>query len=153
MGHVQPRRPGAQTGTLVSFDRAIVAAEVEERFLPASGPGGQNVNKVASAVQLRFSVVNSAAFDDDQRARLMRVLRSRLTLAGEIVLLAQSHRTQSANREDARERLFSMLERALERQRPRIKTKPSRAAKERRLSAKTQRGQIKRGRGRVTPDS
>src|SRR5436190_18332181 len=118
------------TSTLVVRDDAL-----EERFVRASGPGGQNVNKVATAVQLRFDPAR-AALDEDVRARLRVQAGSRLTDEGIVVIDARSHRTQSQNREDARARLADLIRRALVRPKRRHKTKPSRASKARRVDAK-----------------
>jgi ribosome-associated protein len=110
--------------------------ELDEKFVTAGGPGGQNVNKVATAVQLRFNVKTSHAFNDE----------------GELVLFVQTHRSQVRNREEARERLVEMLEKALIKPKKRVKTRPSRAQKEKRLEGKSRRSETKRNRGRVTHD-
>jgi ribosome-associated protein len=124
---------------------------LEERFLAASGPGGQNVNKVATACQLRCDVFRLGLAPWAYQ-RLKELAGSRMTDAGEIVITARSHRTQEANREDARARLADLLERAHVRQAKRVKTKPSRAAKAKRVDAKKARGTVKQGRGKVTLD-
>jgi ribosome-associated protein len=126
--------------------------ELEEKFVTASGPGGQNVNKVASAVQLRFNVKTSHAFDDEQKWMIRRALATRINDEGELVLFVQTHRSQARNREEARERLVGLLEKALVKPKKRLKTKPTRASKERRLESKTKRANIKRNRGRVDDD-
>jgi len=132
-------------------ERSIPDDAIEERFITASGPGGQNVNKVASAVQLRVNVFRLGLSPESYR-RLKTIAGSRLTREGVLVILAQRFRTQEANREDARARLIAMLDKADERDARRIKTKPSKAAKARRVDAKKARSTVKAGRGRVTAD-
>ena len=124
---------------------------LEERFLAASGPGGQNVNKVATACQLRCDVFKLGLAPDVYQ-RLKSLAGSRMNAAGEIVITARSYRTQEANREDARARLAELIARAHVRPAKRIKTKASRAAKAKRVDAKKQRGTVKQGRGKVTLD-
>ena len=124
---------------------------LEERFLAASGPGGQNVNKVATACQLRCDVFK-LGLQPYAYQRLKELAGSRMTDAGEIVITARSYRTQEANREDARARLADLIERAHIRQAKRIKTKPSRSAKAKRVDTKKQRGAVKQGRGKVSFD-
>lgn len=126
--------------------------ELEEKFVTAGGPGGQNVNKVASAVQLRFNVKTSHAFDDEQKWMIRRALGNRINDEGELVLFVQTHRSQVRNREEARERLVDLLEKALVKPKKRVKTKPSRAQKEKRLEGKAKRSSIKRNRGRIDHD-
>ena len=121
--------------------------EIDESFIRASGPGGQNVNKVASAVQLRFDVRYSPSLPAAVRARLERLAGRRLTLEGVLVITAQRHRTQEANRRDALERLVDLVRRAAEPPVPRKPTKPTRASRRRRLESKTRRGALKRLRG------
>ena len=124
---------------------------LSESFIAASGPGGQNVNKVATAVQLRCDVFR-LGLTPPVFQRLKSLAGSRMNNAGEIVITARSFRTQDANREDARARLADLLVKAHERQVKRVKTKPSRAAKARRVDAKKGRGAIKAGRGKVAID-
>ncbi len=124
---------------------------LSETFLAASGPGGQNVNKVATACQLRCDVF-ALGLPLDVYQRLKTLAGSRLTNEGEIVITARSHRTQEANRMEARQRLTELIERAFVRQPKRKPTKPSRAAKARRVDAKKSRSAVKQGRGKVQLD-
>ena len=123
--------------------------ELDERFIQASGPGGQNVNKVATAVQLRFDAVRSPSLPDDVRARLMTLAGRRLTREGVIVLIARRHRTQDRNRQDARERLADLIRRAASPPKPRRATRPTLASKQRRLAAKSVRSKRKRERSKL----
>jgi ribosome-associated protein len=122
---------------------AIEDSELEESFVRASGPGGQNVNKVSSAVQLRFDARRSPSLPNDVAVRLMRLAGSRLTKEGVIVILAQEYRDQSRNREEARERLADLIRQAAVKPTPRRKTKVPKAAKRQRVDAKKRRGSIK----------
>ena len=122
---------------------AIGEDELEERFVRSSGPGGQNVNKVSSAVQLRFDVRRSPSLPDDVHARLEQLAGRRLTRDGVLVIIAQRHRTQERNRQDARARLIELIERAAVAPIPRRATKPTRGSRERRLESKKRRASIK----------
>ena len=117
--------------------------ELEERFIRASGPGGQNVNKLSTAVQLRFDVRHSPSLPDGVRARLERLAGKRLTRDGVLVISAQRHRTQERNRADALDRLIELVEQAAIAPVPRRKTKPTRGSRERRLESKKRRANIK----------
>lgn len=118
--------------------------EIEESFLRAGGPGGQNVNKVATAVQLRFDLRHSPSLPTGLRARAERLAGKRLTKDGVLVIIANRFRSQERNREDALERLVELLREAAVPPKPRRATRPSRAAKRQRLESKTQRGQVKK---------
>lgn len=124
---------------------------IEEKFLAATGPGGQNVNKVATACQLRVDGFR-LGLDPESWKRLKEIAGSRMTSAGTIVITARRFRTQEANREDARKRLAEMLAAARHRDPRRVKTKPSRAAKAKRVDAKKARSGVKAGRGKVRLD-
>ena len=122
-----------------------------ERFLAASGPGGQNVNKVATACQLRCDVFR-LGLAPDVYARLKQLAGSRMTATGEIVITARKYRTQEGNREEARARLAELIARAHIKPAKRVRTKPSRAARAKRVDAKKQRASVKQGRGKVKLD-
>lgn len=136
----------------VTASIALDERDLEERFIRAAGPGGQNVNKVSTAVELRFRLGGFTVLPDDVRMRLEKLAGRRLTLDGEIVLRAESHRTQERNRADALERLVALIEQATHRPKPRKKTKVPRAVKEKRLEGKARRGDVKAKRGRVRHD-
>lgn len=133
----------------VNADLALDERDLEERFVRAAGPGGQNVNKVSSAVELRFTLDGYSALPADLRQRLARLAGRRLSSEGVIVIQAQSHRTQDRNRAEALERLVELVRQAAHRPKPRKATKPSKAVKARRVDSKTRRGDVKALRGRV----
>jgi ribosome-associated protein len=122
---------------------AIDEREIEESFVRSSGPGGQNVNKLSTAVQLRFDVRHSPSLPGDVRDRLERLAGSRLTNDGVLVIIAQRHRTQARNRQDALDRLTEMIRQAAIRPIKRRPTRPTRASRERRIEGKKRRGGIK----------
>lgn len=132
------------TPTLVIPDN-----ELDERFVRASGPGGQNVNKVSTAVELRFDVAASR-LEEDVKARLIALAGRKMSADGVLTIDSREHRTQAQNRTAARARLVALLQQALKRPKSRRKTRPTKAARERRLVAKVQRARVKAGRGRVS---
>jgi ribosome-associated protein len=136
---------------VVSDSVSIGDDEITERFVKASGPGGQHVNKTSSAVELRFDV-RASALPDDVKHRLERLAGARLTLDGIIVLFSQGSRSQEMNRQEVRERLADLVRRALFRPKPRKATKPTYASKLRRLDSKTRRGGVKAMRGKPIDD-
>ena len=131
------------TSTLTIDDSELAFA-----FVRASGPGGQNVNKVESAVHLRFDVAAAPGLDEATKRRLARLAGSRLTADGVLIIFAQQHRSQDRNKADARARLLAMIAAAAERPKFRVKTRPTLAAKRKRVDTKTKRGATKRLRGR-----
>jgi ribosome-associated protein len=128
----------------INDDLALDEREISQSFIRASGPGGQNVNKVASAVQLRFDAASSPSLPDAVKARLAQLAGNRLTQDGVIVITARRFRSQERNRDDAVDRLVALIRRAAEPPKPRRKTRPSAARREERLDAKARRSAVKR---------
>jgi ribosome-associated protein len=128
---------------------SIEENEIREEFIQASGPGGQNVNKVATAVQLRFDAANSPSLPYEVRERLLSLARRKVTKEGILIINARRFRTQGANRQDAMERLVELIRKAAQKPQIRRKTKPTRGSKMRRLEAKHHRARTKRLRGTV----
>lgn len=143
----------AEDGLHIQPGIHVAEDELEEQFIRSSGPGGQNVNKVATAVQLRFDAAHARHLPERVRERALELAGSRATKDGQIVIEAGRFRTQEQNRADARSRLAELLKKAAEPPpKPRKKTKPSKGAIERRLKAKAGRASIKKMRGRVPPE-
>jgi len=136
----------------ITENLAIDQDEIEERFVRASGPGGQHVNKTSTAVELRFDIRNSPSLPDDIKLRLERLAGSRLTQDGVIVLFAQAARSQEFNRRAARARLLALIARAAEKPKPRKATRPTYASTLRRREAKSRRAAIKTARGTPRTD-
>ncbi len=136
----------------VTENIALNDDEVDEQFIRCSGPGGQHVNTSSTGVQLRFDAANSPSLPDSVRRRLLEKKDSRITDEGVVIINATSSRSQKANREEAVARLVAMLRGAATRPKFRVKTRPSRAAKERRIEGKKKRGDLKRTRGNVRGD-
>lgn len=122
---------------------SIDEGEIVEQFIRSGGPGGQNVNRVATAVQLRFDVAHSPSLPDDVRQRLISLAGGQISEEGVLVITARSHRTQRQNRAEARERLVELIRRAAQRPRRRVRTRPGRAAVQRRLEQKRRRSEKK----------
>ncbi|HEX4181291.1 MAG TPA: alternative ribosome rescue aminoacyl-tRNA hydrolase ArfB [Caulobacteraceae bacterium] len=131
---------------------ALEDDEITEKFVRASGPGGQHVNKTSTAVELRFDVRNSPSLPDDVKQRLEGLAGGRLTADGVLILFSQGSRSQEMNRQEVRERLVELIRRALHRPKPRKATRPTYAAKLRRLDTKSRRGGVKSLRGRPADD-
>ena len=134
----------------ITSDIVIDESEIHEEFIRSSGPGGQNVNKASTAVQLRFDVAGSISLPSDVRRRLIQIGGKRITSSGVLIIKAQRYRTQEKNREDALDRLVELVRKAVEKPKLRRKTRPSQKSKEKRLERKRQRGQTKTSRKTVT---
>jgi ribosome-associated protein len=133
----------------INDDLSIPESELEFSAIRAQGPGGQNVNKVASAIHLRFDIANSAVLDDDLRERLLALQDRRISKAGVVVIKAQRSRNQDNNKDDALERLAALVRKTLEVKKPRKKTKPSKRAQQKRRDEKLRRSRLKQSRRRV----
>lgn len=135
----------------VSKTLSLAPEEIRITYIHASGPGGQNVNKVASAAQLRFSVDDSPSLPDELKDRLRKIAGRRINRNGELIITARRFRSQARNRDDALRRLVTLVRRAARPPKKRVATRPSKASKQRRLDAKTRRGRLKSSRRK--PDS
>lgn len=137
---------------IITSDIEIKDHEIQFDFIRSSGPGGQNVNKVATAVQLRFDIANSSSLSDDIKIRLTKIAGKRVTSAGVLVIDARRQRSQSQNREDALDRLKNLILKALEKPKPRKKTKPTYSSVEKRLKSKKVRSDKKQKRRSINED-
>lgn len=137
---------------VIAEDIVIPAAELEIRSVRSSGPGGQNVNKVASAIHLRFDIRRSASLSERIKARLLALDDHRVTADGVLIIKSQEHRNRERNRRAALDRLRELVQSVLTEPRPRKKTQPSRQAREERVEAKRRRGELKKARGRISDD-
>lgn len=136
----------------INHNLTLPDSDLEERFIRASGPGGQNVNKVSTAVELRFNVAGCDLLMESVRVRLVKLAGSRMTLDGILIIQADTYRTQLMNRADAAKRLAELVRKALVAPKRRVATKPGKAAKERRLVSKSVRGDVKQGRKKPSHD-
>ncbi len=136
----------------INHNLTLPDSDLEESFIRSSGPGGQNVNKVSTAVELRFNVAGCSLLMESVRARLVKLAGNRMTLEGILIIQADTHRTQAMNRADAAKRLAELVRKALIAPKRRVATRPGKAATERRLVSKGVRGDVKQGRKKPTQD-